>query len=229
MAWWPCGDEGRCPPPLRSGPPHSVLQVDPSRTPAPRHVWSRHTLPITDLHCGFGGPLARVATSSLDQTVKVGSPPHPKWIRESCCGRGQVLGQREPVNRLHPQAGSCRQLLIPRCFRLKDVQRVDGAGPCRLGNSHLAACAWQLPGQTAGDLRAPGLGALPLAGPPTGHAGVVDATARVCPREGPEGGGCGSSPPGAQGLLVRAASVPRAPVPPAVGGLFGRAAAVCAL
>uniref|UniRef100_A0ABI8A881 WD repeat-containing protein 18 n=2 Tax=Felis catus TaxID=9685 RepID=A0ABI8A881_FELCA len=49
----------------------SVLQADPSRTPAPRHVWSRHTLPITDLHCGFGGPLARVATSSLDQTVKL--------------------------------------------------------------------------------------------------------------------------------------------------------------
>lgn len=157
------------------------------------------------------------------------APPHPKWIRESCCGRGQVLGQREPVNRLHPQAGSCRQLLIPRCFRLKDVQRVDGAGPCRLGNSHLAACAWQLPGQTAGDLRAPGLGALPPAGPPAGHAGVVDATARVCPGEGPEGGGCGPSPPGAQGLLVRAASVPRALIPPAVGGLVGRVAAVCAL
>ncbi|KAJ1060257.1 hypothetical protein K5549_004695 [Capra hircus] len=49
----------------------SVLQADPSRTPAPRHVWSRHTLPITDLHCGFGGPLARVATASLDQTVKL--------------------------------------------------------------------------------------------------------------------------------------------------------------
>ncbi|XP_035141732.3 WD repeat-containing protein 18 [Callithrix jacchus] len=49
----------------------SVLQADPSRIPAPRHVWSHHTLPITDLHCGFGGPLARVATSSLDQTVKL--------------------------------------------------------------------------------------------------------------------------------------------------------------
>ncbi|XP_036281010.1 WD repeat-containing protein 18 isoform X3 [Pipistrellus kuhlii] len=49
----------------------SVLQVDSSRTPAPRHVWSRHTLPITDMHCGFGGPLARVATASLDQTVKL--------------------------------------------------------------------------------------------------------------------------------------------------------------
>ncbi|XP_032032290.1 WD repeat-containing protein 18 isoform X2 [Hylobates moloch] len=49
----------------------SVLQADPSRIPAPWHVWSHHTLPITDLHCGFGGPLARVATSSLDQTVKL--------------------------------------------------------------------------------------------------------------------------------------------------------------
>uniref|UniRef100_A0A8C6QLD1 WD repeat-containing protein 18 n=1 Tax=Nannospalax galili TaxID=1026970 RepID=A0A8C6QLD1_NANGA len=49
----------------------SVLQADPSRILAPRHVWSRHTLPITDLHCGFGGPLARVATASLDQTIKL--------------------------------------------------------------------------------------------------------------------------------------------------------------
>uniref|UniRef100_A0A2K6EWG0 WD repeat-containing protein 18 n=1 Tax=Propithecus coquereli TaxID=379532 RepID=A0A2K6EWG0_PROCO len=49
----------------------SVLQADPSRIPAPRHVWSHHTLPITDLHCGFGGPLARAATASLDQTVKL--------------------------------------------------------------------------------------------------------------------------------------------------------------
>uniref|UniRef100_A0A2I3SKN2 WD repeat-containing protein 18 n=1 Tax=Pan troglodytes TaxID=9598 RepID=A0A2I3SKN2_PANTR len=57
-----------CPVP---SPPRLVLQADPSRIPAPRHVWSHHTLPITDLHCGFGGPLARVATSSLDQTVKL--------------------------------------------------------------------------------------------------------------------------------------------------------------
>ncbi|XP_010633263.1 WD repeat-containing protein 18 isoform X1 [Fukomys damarensis] len=49
----------------------SVLQVDPSRIPAPRHVWSHHTLPVTDVHCGFGGPLARVATASVDQTVKL--------------------------------------------------------------------------------------------------------------------------------------------------------------
>lgn len=51
--------------------PCSVLQVDPSRIPAPRHVWSHHTLPVTDVHCGIGGPLARVATASLDQTIKV--------------------------------------------------------------------------------------------------------------------------------------------------------------
>ncbi|XP_075399997.1 WD repeat-containing protein 18 isoform X2 [Tenrec ecaudatus] len=49
----------------------SVLQADPSRIPAPRHVWSQHTLPITDLHCGLGGAQARVATASLDQTVKL--------------------------------------------------------------------------------------------------------------------------------------------------------------
>ncbi|XP_036597378.1 WD repeat-containing protein 18 [Trichosurus vulpecula] len=50
---------------------HSVLQVEQSKVPDPRHVWSQHTLPITDLHCGFGGPLARAATASLDQTVKL--------------------------------------------------------------------------------------------------------------------------------------------------------------
>ncbi|MBN3284727.1 WDR18 protein, partial [Polyodon spathula] len=49
----------------------SVLQEDPSQTPEPRHVWARHSLPITDIHCGLMGPQARVATASLDQTVKV--------------------------------------------------------------------------------------------------------------------------------------------------------------
>ncbi|CAO2641522.1 WD repeat-containing protein 18 [Lemmus lemmus] len=52
-------------------PVPSVLQADPTRILAPRHVWSHHTLPITDLHCGFGGPMARVATASLDQTMKL--------------------------------------------------------------------------------------------------------------------------------------------------------------
>uniref|UniRef100_A0A2K6N198 WD repeat-containing protein 18 n=1 Tax=Rhinopithecus bieti TaxID=61621 RepID=A0A2K6N198_RHIBE len=83
----------------------SVLQADPSRIPAPRHVWSHHTLPITDLHCGFGGPLARVATSSLDQTVKVQSPSGelaplrplrcaPSWRHHMFCG-----GARAPSSR----------------------------------------------------------------------------------------------------------------------------------
>lgn len=49
----------------------SVVQLDLSHTPEPRHVLSRHSLPITDLHCGLMGAQARVATSSLDQTVKV--------------------------------------------------------------------------------------------------------------------------------------------------------------
>ncbi|MGH0133576.1 UNVERIFIED_CONTAM: hypothetical protein FKN15_030888, partial [Acipenser sinensis] len=49
----------------------SVLQADPSQTPEPRHVWARHSLPITDIHCGLMGPQARVATASLDQTVKL--------------------------------------------------------------------------------------------------------------------------------------------------------------
>nr|XP_006639861.1 PREDICTED: WD repeat-containing protein 18 [Lepisosteus oculatus] len=49
----------------------SVVQVDPLRTPEPRHVWAQHSLPITDIHCGLMGPQARVATASLDQTVKL--------------------------------------------------------------------------------------------------------------------------------------------------------------
>ncbi|XP_077390794.1 WD repeat-containing protein 18 isoform X1 [Festucalex cinctus] len=49
----------------------SVIQVDLSHAPEPRHILSRHSLPITDLHCGMMGAQARVATASLDQTVKL--------------------------------------------------------------------------------------------------------------------------------------------------------------
>uniref|UniRef100_A0A8C7IGN2 WD repeat-containing protein 18 n=1 Tax=Oncorhynchus kisutch TaxID=8019 RepID=A0A8C7IGN2_ONCKI len=49
----------------------SVVQLDPSLTPEPRHVLCRHSLPITDIHCGLMGPQSRVATASLDQTVKL--------------------------------------------------------------------------------------------------------------------------------------------------------------
>ncbi|XP_053228735.1 WD repeat-containing protein 18 isoform X1 [Podarcis raffonei] len=50
---------------------YSVLQAENSQSPEPRHVWSRHSLPITDLCCGMGGPMARAATASLDQTAKL--------------------------------------------------------------------------------------------------------------------------------------------------------------
>ncbi|XP_060088806.1 WD repeat-containing protein 18 [Heteronotia binoei] len=49
----------------------SVLQAEHGQSPEPRHVWSRHSLPITDLCCGVGGPMARAATASLDQTAKL--------------------------------------------------------------------------------------------------------------------------------------------------------------
>lgn len=50
---------------------YSVVQLDLGHAPEPRHILSRHTLPVTDLHCGLMGVQARVATASLDQTVKV--------------------------------------------------------------------------------------------------------------------------------------------------------------
>ncbi|XP_013890137.1 WD repeat-containing protein 18 [Austrofundulus limnaeus] len=49
----------------------SVVQLDLGHAPEPHHVLSRHSLPITDLHCGRMGAQARIATASLDQTVKV--------------------------------------------------------------------------------------------------------------------------------------------------------------
>uniref|UniRef100_A0A3P8UJU6 WD repeat-containing protein 18 n=1 Tax=Cynoglossus semilaevis TaxID=244447 RepID=A0A3P8UJU6_CYNSE len=48
-----------------------LIQLDSNHTPEPCHVLSRHSLPITDLHCGLMGVQARIATASLDQTVKV--------------------------------------------------------------------------------------------------------------------------------------------------------------
>uniref|UniRef100_A0A8C4ZPL6 WD repeat-containing protein 18 n=1 Tax=Gadus morhua TaxID=8049 RepID=A0A8C4ZPL6_GADMO len=49
----------------------SVVQLDQGCSPEPLHVLSRHSLPVTDLHCGLMGPQARLATASLDQTVKL--------------------------------------------------------------------------------------------------------------------------------------------------------------
>lgn len=62
----------------------SVIQLDLNHTPEPRHVLSRHSLPITDLHCGMMGVQARVVTASLDQTVKVRRVCHTctgtRWV-----------------------------------------------------------------------------------------------------------------------------------------------------
>ncbi|OWF56347.1 WD repeat-containing protein 18 [Mizuhopecten yessoensis] len=38
---------------------------------APVHVWSQHSLPITDIHIGYGGSRARVVSSSLDQSCRM--------------------------------------------------------------------------------------------------------------------------------------------------------------
>lgn len=38
---------------------------------SPCFTWTDHALPVTDIHCGYGGMQAHVATSSLDQTCKV--------------------------------------------------------------------------------------------------------------------------------------------------------------
>lgn len=44
---------------------------NPSYRAEPDHVWSHHSLPVTDLYVGAGGNRARVVSSSLDQTCKV--------------------------------------------------------------------------------------------------------------------------------------------------------------
>ncbi|KAJ1215507.1 hypothetical protein NDU88_003115 [Pleurodeles waltl] len=51
------------------------MNTEQSQLAEPLHVWSQHTLPITDLQCGAGGALARAATSFLDQTAKLWSIP----------------------------------------------------------------------------------------------------------------------------------------------------------
>ncbi|CAG2212004.1 IPI3 [Mytilus edulis] len=44
---------------------------NPSHQVEPDHVWSHHSLPVTDLFIGSGGNRARVVSSSLDQTCKM--------------------------------------------------------------------------------------------------------------------------------------------------------------
>ncbi|XP_013403336.1 WD repeat-containing protein 18 [Lingula anatina] len=49
----------------------SVLADVQGKKVDPVHVWSAHSLPVTDVHIGCGGCRARVATASLDHTVKL--------------------------------------------------------------------------------------------------------------------------------------------------------------
>ncbi|XP_048758820.1 WD repeat-containing protein 18-like isoform X2 [Ostrea edulis] len=50
----------------------ALCEQSQSRTPvSPDQVWSSHSLPVTDLHIGVGGHLARVVSSSLDQTCRL--------------------------------------------------------------------------------------------------------------------------------------------------------------
>ncbi|XP_074641136.1 WD repeat-containing protein 18-like [Tubulanus polymorphus] len=49
----------------------NVLSSEEKQSLDPHHTWSSHSLPITDIYCGYGGAHARVATSSLDQTCKL--------------------------------------------------------------------------------------------------------------------------------------------------------------
>lgn len=104
---------------LSPSAPHSVLQVDPARIPAPRHVWSCHTLPVTDLHCGCGGPLARVATSSLDQTVKVAPVTFPlgtPQARDASCPPPHATGCQKGAQ---PEGGGLHTLQTPTCSELQ--------------------------------------------------------------------------------------------------------------
>lgn len=113
----------------------SVLQADPSRILAPRHVWSQHTLPITDLHCGFGGPMARVATASLDQTAKVASPT---WTHGFLAATGSQLERgrlASPLSWLSGLQTSHNPYARPRTRR-------DGLSSLSTGNSHSATLQW---------------------------------------------------------------------------------------
>ncbi|XP_022087826.1 WD repeat-containing protein 18-like isoform X2 [Acanthaster planci] len=50
----------------------SILQQVSNLKPCePLFVWSKHALPITDVHCGIGGSRSRVISASHDQTCKL--------------------------------------------------------------------------------------------------------------------------------------------------------------
>ncbi|XP_064625607.1 WD repeat-containing protein 18-like [Lineus longissimus] len=51
---------------------HRVIsqEADPHQT-EPKFTFPNHSLPVTDIHCGYGGPRARLVTASSDQTCKL--------------------------------------------------------------------------------------------------------------------------------------------------------------
>eukprot|EP00124_Ichthyophonus_hoferi_P004801 Ihof_evm2s582 gene=Ihof_evmTU2s582 len=49
----------------------SLVDRSNDTVPVPRYSWSDHSLAVTDIHCGMGGAMARVATVSLDRTCKI--------------------------------------------------------------------------------------------------------------------------------------------------------------
>ena len=48
-----------------------VLSDKTSEGLEPKYTWSKHSLPVTDIHVGCGAIMSRVWSASLDHTVKV--------------------------------------------------------------------------------------------------------------------------------------------------------------
>eukprot|EP00039_Didymoeca_costata_P033523 m.42772 g.42772 ORF g.42772 m.42772 type:complete len:472 (-) comp9910_c0_seq1:201-1616(-) len=87
-----------------------------NKKPEPIHTWSSHSLPITDIHIGFGGLTARIITASKDHTCKIwnmisgeliSTVIFPSDVSSTCmdlieqnlyagCGNGKVY--RVPMN-----------------------------------------------------------------------------------------------------------------------------------
>ncbi|CAK5014768.1 unnamed protein product [Aphanomyces euteiches] len=66
---------------LDASSPDSVLRTG----AVPVHTWTDHVLPITSIHCGHGGYLGRVFTSSLDRTTKFYDIPTGACLASITC------------------------------------------------------------------------------------------------------------------------------------------------
>ncbi|KAJ8040130.1 WD repeat-containing protein 18 [Holothuria leucospilota] len=58
----------------------SILSRDTSHRQEPIHIWSQHSMPVTDLHCGKGGISSRAVSSSQDQTCKLWDIPSGQML-----------------------------------------------------------------------------------------------------------------------------------------------------